>query len=85
MSDHWLARPKTIRMLWRVFIAVLALTVLAELLAAHTAHFAVENLFAFNALYGFLACAGMILFARALGVLLKRRDDYYDEGDFPDH
>ena len=29
MDDHWLVRPKTIRLLWIVFIAVLALTVLA--------------------------------------------------------
>ena len=84
MSDHWLARPSSIRLLWRAFIAVLVLTVLAELFVAHEAHFALERLFGFNALYGFLACAGMILFAKALGLLLKRRDDYYEKGDFPD-
>ena len=84
MSDHWLARPSSIRLLWRAFIAVLALTVAAELFLAHETHFPVERLFGFNALYGFLACAGMILFAKALGVLLKRRDDYYEKGDTPD-
>ena len=84
MSEHWLARPATIRLLWRVFIAVLALTVAAEILFGHEGHFAVERLFGFNALYGFLACAGMILFAKGLGLLLKRRDDYYAKGDFPD-
>jgi hypothetical protein len=31
MSDHWLARPSTIRLLWRGFIVVLVLTVLTEL------------------------------------------------------
>ena len=83
MSDHWLARASSIRLLWRTFIAVLALTVAAELLLAHEVHFAVERLFGFNAVYGFLACAGMILFAKALGVLLKRRDDYYEKKDMP--
>ena len=29
-SDHWLARPATIKRLWRVFIAVLAALVLAQ-------------------------------------------------------
>jgi len=83
--DHWLARPATIRALWRVFIAVLAATVAAELLVAHEAHFAPEGVFGFNAWYGFLACAGMIVFAKVLGVALKRRDDYYDKGgDFPE-
>ena len=83
MKDHWLARASSIRLLWRAFIAVLALTVAAELLLAHEVHFAVERLFGFNAVYGLLACAGMILFAKALGVLLKRRDDYYEKRDMP--
>jgi hypothetical protein len=42
-------------------------------------HFAVEQLFAWNALYGFLACAALILVAKGLGLFLKRRDDYYDD------
>ena len=33
------------------------------------------------ALFGFLACVGMVLFAKLLGVFLKRRDDYYEDGD----
>ena len=28
--DHWLARPATIKLLWRVFIAVLVVLVLAQ-------------------------------------------------------
>jgi hypothetical protein len=76
-DDHWLARPATIRRLWQVFIAVLAATVLAELAVEAHPHFAVERLFGFNALYGFLACAALILIAKALGLLVKRKDDYY--------
>jgi hypothetical protein len=77
--DHWLARPATIRRLWQVFIAVLAATVLAELAVEAHPHFAVERLFGFNALYGFLACAALILFAKGLGLLIKRKDDYYGD------
>ena len=66
-------------MIWKIFIAVLALTVAAQLLVESHPHFAVEGLFAWNALYGFLACAVLILLAKALGLLLKRRDDYYDD------
>lgn len=84
MNDHWLARASTVRLLWRVLIVVLALTVAAQVLFPPTPHFAVEALFAFNAVYGFLACAGMILFAKSIGVFLKRRDDYYQKRDFPE-
>lgn len=68
-----------IRRLWAAFIAVLALTVLAQFAVEMHPHFAIERLFAFNALYGFLACAALILVAKALGLLLKRKDDYYDD------
>ena len=79
MNDHWLVRPRTIRRLWQIFIAILVLTVLAELAVESHPHFAVERLFGFYALYGFLSCAVLIVIAKALGLVLKRRDTYYDE------
>lgn len=78
-DDHWLTRPATIRLLWIVFIAVLALTVAAGFWWPGEPHFEIERLFGFNAAYGFLVCAAMILGAKALGVVLKRREDYYEE------
>lgn len=77
MSDHWLARPHTIRWLWRIFVAILALTVIAQLAVEVHPHFTLEGVFGFNALYGFIACAVLILVAKLLGVLLKRPDSYY--------
>ena len=78
-DDHWLVRPGTIRRLWRILIAVLAATVLAQLAVEAHPHFAVEAWFGFNALYGFLACAALIVFAKGLGLLVKRKDDYYGD------
>jgi hypothetical protein len=66
-------------MIWKAFIAALALTVVAQFFVEPQPHFALERIFAWNALYGFLACAVLIVLAKALGVLLKRRDDYYDD------
>lgn len=79
MEQHWLTRPETIRKLWRLFIAVLAAVVLAEVLVPREAHFDVDRLFSFYALFGFVACAVLIVVAKALGVLLKRPDTYYDD------
>jgi len=78
-DDHWLVRPGTIRRLWQILVAALAATVLAQLAVEAHPHFAVEAWFGFNALYGFLACAALILGAKALGLAIKRREDYYDE------
>jgi hypothetical protein len=78
MDDHWLVRPTTIRWLWIVFIAVLVVLVALDPLR-HDAHFTIEALFGFGAWFGFLSCVVLILFSKALGVLLKRRDTYYDD------
>jgi hypothetical protein len=78
---HWLDEPRNVRLLWRGFLAVLALTVLAELAVTLHPHFDVEGLFGFHAAYGFIACLAMIVVAKALGALLKRPDDYYEARD----
>jgi hypothetical protein len=65
--------------MWWTFIAILVLTVLAEFFIDPHPHFAIEDLFAFSAIYGFAACAALILVAKVLGLLLKRPDNYYDD------
>jgi hypothetical protein len=69
----------SLRRLWQLFIAVLALTLLAELFVEHEPHFAVERLFGSYALFGFIACAALILIAKGMGRFLKRPDAYYDD------
>ena len=78
-EDHWLVRDRTIRLLWIVFAVVLAATVLADLFVAHQPFFGFDGSFGFGAWFGFASCVALILFARALGVLLKRPDSYYDD------
>jgi hypothetical protein len=77
MDDHWLARETTIRRLWTAFIIVLVALVLLDV-TRHEAHFALEAIFGFAAWFGFLSCVALIMFAKALGVFLKRPDTYYD-------
>jgi hypothetical protein len=78
MKQPWLVRPGTIRLLWVIFLLVLALTVLASLFTEGHAVFRLEGSFAFYAWYGFLTCIGMVLIAKLLGRLLHRKDSYYD-------
>lgn len=81
LRSHWLDRPENVKTLWRGFLAVLALTVIAEPFVHLHPHFAVEALFGFHAGYGFAACAAMIVGAKALGLLLKRPDSYYGKAE----
>ena len=77
-KDHWLVRPSTIRLLWVVFIVILALTLVPNLIVAPYAEFGIDGTFGFFAWYGFVACVIMVFGAKALGVFLKRKDTYYD-------
>ena len=81
MDEHWLARPATLRLLWRGFVAILVLTIAAGFFVTEESHFGIETSFAFNAWYGFLACAALILLAKGVGAFLKRTDDYYGRHD----
>jgi hypothetical protein len=77
MNDHWLARPTTIRLLWRVFIGALVLVVLADLVIDLHGYFGLDGTLGFYSWFGFLSCVALVAFAKALGVPLKRRDGYY--------
>lgn len=78
-NDHWLVRRTTIRRIWWVFSGLLALTALAQLAIEVKGYFGVDGLLGFGAIYGFLACLAMVLVAKGLGYVLKRREDYYDK------
>jgi hypothetical protein len=79
MTEHWLRRPGTIRRLWVVFVTVLAATVAADLFFHRHDLFGIDGSFGFYAWYGFVACVGLVLGSRLLGLLLKRADTYYDD------
>lgn len=75
---HWLDEPRNVRLLWRGFLGVLALTVLAEFAVHLHPVFAIDAVFGFHAWFGLLACLAMIVGAKVLALVLKRPDSYYD-------
>lgn len=79
VDDAWLARPATIRMLWKVFAVILVLSVGAQLLFYVKGYFRIDGWLGFGAVYGFISCLLMVLVAKGLGMFLKRREDYYRE------
>jgi hypothetical protein len=74
-----LVRPKTIKLLWRLGFAVLAVLVLADLVIHQHASFGIDGSFGFYSWYGLLTCFAMILFSKFLAIFLKRGDTYYDD------
>ncbi len=78
-NENWFYKKSSIKKLWIGTYVVLALTVIAEIFIKLQPNFKIEALFGFHAWYGFLTCVAMVLFAKVLGFLIKRQDDYYDD------
>ena len=78
MSQSWVLQKGNIKKLWMASIIILLLLVLSQLLFPISGHFEVEKWLGFGAWFGFISCIVMILFAKILGILIKRSDNYYD-------
>ena len=77
-QGHWLVRASTIKVLWIVFAVILAAVVLADRFVEHHPYFGIDGTFGFGAWFGFFSCVALVVFAKALGAILKRPDTYYD-------
>jgi len=78
-EKHWLVRPATVRWLWRGGLLMLLCLVLADFFVHPHPYFKIDGTFGFFSWYGLVVCAAMVIFAKGLGVFLKRKDTYYDD------
>ena len=78
-QKHWLLRPRTIRRLWFGSSVALFLLVLAGVFIHPHSLFGVDGTFGFHAWYGFFSCVVMVVFAKVMGLVLKRPDTFYDD------
>ena len=78
MEDHWLVRPTTIRLLWIAFASSWWPSCWPIFAIEPHPYFGLDGTFGFGAWFGFASCVVLIVFAKALGAVLKRPDTYYD-------
>lgn len=81
---HWLYRKDSRKKLWWILAMILGLALVPEFFVERHAHFASEGIhldagWGFYAWFGFGACALMVIIAKVLGFVLKRKDTYYDD------
>lgn len=76
---HPITQPQAVRRLWFAGCGILAVTVVAEPFVHLHPHFGFDGWFGFHAWYGFLTCVAMVVFAKVLGIFLKREDRYYGD------
>ncbi|MBF0471351.1 MAG: hypothetical protein HQL48_08250 [Gammaproteobacteria bacterium] len=71
--------PKNVDRLLRIFYAICILLVVVDLFVHRHIVMAWENLPAFYALYGFIACVLLVVLAKLMRKVVMRGEDYYDE------
>ncbi|MSO90400.1 MAG: hypothetical protein EXR01_02250 [Acetobacteraceae bacterium] len=69
---------RTVRILWIVLIAILAVILVAGIDVHVHGPDAISQSVGFNAWFGFLGCVILVGLSRFLGAILKRGDGYYD-------
>ncbi|MFA9459313.1 hypothetical protein [Thiohalorhabdus methylotrophus] len=76
--ERWLDRKENVaKVYWSVWV-VCGLLLLVEPFVHKHPYFRFEGWFGFHGFFGFFACVGLVLAAKALRVILKRPEDYYD-------
>ncbi|WP_421724282.1 hypothetical protein [Bauldia sp.] len=78
-DDRQLIRPGPLRVFGIVFVVILAALVGFEfLIVEREGKFGIDGTLGFYAWFGFLSSIAIVVVARVLGVVLGRRDTYYD-------
>lgn len=76
--EHWLDRKENVtKVYWSVWLLCALLLAIEPLVDKHP-YFSFEAWFGFHGFYGFVACVGLVLAAKALRVVLRRPEDYYE-------
>ncbi len=78
-GKHWLLRPRNIRRLTWLAVALLAVAALLDFAIEPHGAFGIDGTVFFYSWFGFLTCVGMVVLAKLLGIFLKRKDSYYDD------
>jgi hypothetical protein len=74
----WLDDPHNVTRVVRTLYGMCALLFAIDIFVHKHGPFAIEHFFGFYGIFGFVACVGLVLAARALRLILFRPEDYYD-------
>ena len=73
--------PGRRQLAWRLFIAALVLSVVAEFFLGSSRRFGTDDWFAAGAWFSFLACVLFVGLARLVGLVARRPERYYEDRD----
>jgi hypothetical protein len=76
--QRWLDKPANVERIVRALYAICGALFLADLFVPKHGPYAIEHRLGFYAIFGFVACVGLVLAAARLRRILMRDEDYYD-------
>lgn len=77
--ERWLDRKENVDRVYYAVWGICALLIAGDVIVHRHASFEIENWFGFYGLFGFVACVGLVLAAKALRRWLRRAEDYYGD------
>ena len=75
---YWLDDRRNVDRLVYGLYALCAVLFVADYFVPKHGPFAIEYVFGFYGIYGFVACVALVLAAKQMRKVLMRREDYYD-------
>lgn len=83
MTDrkHVFDHPRNIRRVLWALVTVCVISFAADFIYHRHAVHPWEGLFGFYAIFGFVACAALVLLAKEMRKVLMRNEDYYERDD----
>jgi hypothetical protein len=78
---YWLDDPRNVTKIVWTLAAVCAALFFADAFYDKHGHFAIEHVFGFYGLFGFIVCVALVLAAKWMRTFLMRPEDYYDRDD----
>ena len=80
-KSYWLDEPRNVtKLVWALFIICAGLVFADGFYEKHPL-VAIEYLFGFYGIYGFVGCVALVLAAKWLRTVVMRPEDYYDKDD----
>jgi hypothetical protein len=77
-SRYWLDDPRNVDRLVYGLYGICAVLILLDFFMERHSPFAIEHLFGFYGIFGFVACVGLVLAAKELRKAIMRPENYYD-------
>ena len=75
---YWLDAPRNVTKIVWALVAVCVALFFADAFYLKHGHFAIEHVFGFFGLFGFIVCVALVLAAKWMRTFLLRPEDYYD-------